>query len=212
MRIRDVLFVASIMFVTATAMPLAHSAEGPSPANHACDIPGWIYNADPLGVAVRAAPTIDSPVRARLPSTVETEYGLPISIGITASEAGWFHIEDPAYDPDPLGPPAPEMPDVQGWVDAAQVVVIVQGTHGRAAPTRTAAVIDEFRVGWLSDSAVIDRVLDCAGQWVKVEYRHLAEDRGMGPSARVPVGPARQAWFTDLCAIQETTCDMRGTD
>lgn len=210
MRIREVLFVASIML--ATAMPLAQSKERASATTRACDIPAWIHDADPQGVAVRAAPTADSPIRARLPSMVETEYAFPISIGITASEAGWFHIETPAYDPDPLGPPAPEMPDVQGWVDATQVVVIVQGKHGRAAPTKTAAVLDEFQDGWLSDSAVIDRVLDCDGQWIKVEYRHLVEDRSTTPPASVPVGPARQAWFTGLCAIQETTCDMPGTD
>jgi hypothetical protein len=210
MRIREVLSVASIML--ATAVPPAESREHASPATRVCDIPAWIHNADPQGVAVRAAPSVDSPIRARLPSTVETEYGLPIAISITGSEAGWFQMKDPAYDPDPLGPPAPAMPDVQGWVDGAQVVVIVQGKRGRAAPMKTAVVLDEFEDGWLSDSARIDRVLDCDGQWVKVEYRHLAEDSSTSPPASVPMGPARQAWFTGLCAIQETTCDMPGAD
>ena len=205
---RPVLFAASIML--ATVMPVAESGEQPSAAARSCAIPAWIWDADPQGVAVRSTPMADSPIRARLPSTVGTGYGLPIAVGITASAMGRFHVRNPAYDPGPPEPPAPEMPDVHGWVDAAHVVVIVQGRHGRAAPTKTAAVLDEFEDGWLSDSAVIDRVLDCDARWVKVEYRRLSKGRGTSPP--VPVGAARQAWFTDLCAIQETTCDMVETD
>lgn len=67
MRIREVL-VASIML--RTAVPPAESRERASPVTRACDIPAWIRNADPQGMAVRAAPPAESPIRAWPPGTV----------------------------------------------------------------------------------------------------------------------------------------------
>lgn len=209
MRIMEVLLLSTVLIPF--AIPLAGSKSHGEPNAHACMIPGWIANVDPQGVAVRVAPASDAAVLARLPSTVESDY-LPIAVDITASSDGWLHIENPAYDPDPRDPSDPEMPLVSGWVDQSATVVIVQGKRGRSAPSTRARILDEFKEGWLSDSAGIDRVLDCKGRWVKVEYRHLVRDDSTVPYSMVAGGPVREAWFTDLCGIQETTCDMPTTD
>lgn len=209
MRIMEVLLLSSVLFFI--AVPPAESKGRGEPTAPTCTIPGWISNVDPQGVAVRAAPASDAAIRARLPSTVDSDY-LPIAVDITASSNGWLHVENPAYDPDPREPPAPPVPVVSGWVDQAATVVIVQGKRGRSAPSKSARILDEFKEGWLSDSARIDRVLDCKGRWVKVEYRHLVRDDGTVPYSRVAGGPVRQAWFTGLCGMQETTCDMPTND
>ncbi len=160
------------------------AASGPT----TCDTRGW--GSGPRTV-VRAAPAPGARVLAILPHRGSTERGQDINgtmpeFHISAASSGWFRIDNAGYgdygDPPPLRP----VYAGQGWVHGNQIGgQLCGGERFYAAPSLRAR---SRPLPAAADEVKVRRLLDCQGNWVKID-----SDIGIG-------------WVRAFSSNQVTTC------
>lgn len=216
--------ICALLFVANGGVaPPAHSAT-PSPASSAAAIPpqgevpqgetrcrftGWL-SPKAGRVPLYGAPSESSAVVANLPVVGEDfgyGPGIATAVDVIASREGWLRVGNARYEPEvPEG--APPIPATEGWLRGDRVIVKILAHRGRAQPSLQAPVVAELGDSF-EFSTRLDRIVACQDNWVLVDFT-LPErpDAGAAAQERETRGEQRRAWFTDLCEIIETSCDM----
>jgi hypothetical protein len=163
----------------------------------ACAIEGWVNDKDPAGLNVRAAPGLDAKVIFRIPRPdgADTESD-GADFAIIGARAGWLLVRNVKFSDYGSGKGDRPVFKGPGWVFADKVRFEINDSHVYAAPSATARVLASLADapnGVGPDSAVIDRVWRCSGDFadVTVHLQGKAATRG---------------WVTRICANQVTTC------
>jgi len=167
---------------------LACTAATTAPRQTACDTRGWGATAKTV---VLADPSPGARVLAIIPRRAATERGEDINgtfpeFDIKAASNGWFRIVHVTFGD--YGDPAPLRPVFagQGWVHGSQIGgQLCGGERFYAGPSERA---HSRPLPAAADEVKIRRLLDCQGNWVKVDA-----DIGIG-------------WVRSFSNNQVTTC------
>ncbi len=184
-----------------------------------CRFDAWPSYRLTRSLAVRSRPTPRAPVVGMLP--VGGGYPYSVLFNVRGTRAGFVRIDgaSDAYNEDAAdegGRPLPRRTVYSGagWVAADAVTVRFQSGRGRARPDPGAPLVIDLGSDWLTDMGRVDAIRGCSGEWVLVDYtierRRDANDRIIDIAA--PERLTGRAWFRGLCAVEETTCDMRSVD
>ena len=183
------------------AGPLAYAASVDTKGVTPCAFSAWSTDKDPAGLNVRAAPGADAPVIAKLPPPRPSKSDTyAVEFRVIGSRDGWLLIENAKFV-DYDGSAADQAVFAgPGWVSGTKVGFEINDASLRAgsgadAPIKAQLVDNSDPNGiYGPDSAVVDRVFGCSGEYADV-LLHL------GPKGR----PTR-GWVTRLCSNQVTTC------
>ena len=178
-----------------------------------CELRGWVASQDV--VTVRAQPGPDADTLGTLPAMVKTPdyffYG--VELNILGSRNGWIKIANAKDDPGMSSQPARPTYSGTGWVPGSAVSFSVQTDTGYARPDTSSTAIATLDGGWLTELGEIDRIVACTGEWALLSYR-LVRERNDTTDILEELTPEEQeatqgqAWFRDICPLQETTCDQ----
>ena len=202
-----------VVSVSAIALALMACGGEAASASHQCRIEGWIADASPAGVELRDGPDRNAAVLGTLPGYIEDGdgrgFGIPVQV--TAARQGWFQVEGGPDDPSRSGLPPRPVHDGSGWIPADSVRFRLQSGQGHAEPEPSSPLTVDLGSDWISEFGHVERVHDCHGDWVDVEirldYRRDPDTlalQALSPEEAITV---HRAWFRNVCANQETTCD-----
>lgn len=163
-----------------------------------CTIEGWSTGDHPNGLKVRQHPDAGAAVVGHLPAPVDVAgYAFNTQVSITGSTSGWFRIGR-GYVVDYIGDaPTETVFDGEGWVPGRSLGLLVNHVNLYAKPSSEAQIVAKLegtREGqaYGADSFQVERLLQCAEDWVEVEGSFM--------------GSNRRGWATGTCANQVTTC------
>lgn len=191
------------------ATPVAPPPEGPSGVAPAtCSIEAWSTGETPAERRIHAGPDAESPVLATMPPPIEfAGYSFKVTLEITGARDGWFRIHRATTSNTIVDDPLETVFEGEGWVSGEFVGLLLNRVDLYAAPfddeseeaianppavVGRLAAADAEGVLWGPDSATVERLLDCRGDWVLVEATLL--------------GHALRGWTSGTCANQLTTC------
>lgn len=190
-----ILAVAGLILAGLGARAIAAPAPAVERPAQTCFFDGWSIDRDPAGQNVRAGPSARAPLVGRLaPYRLYREpgddRGWGTAFDIVAARGGWFYIRNVSR---PVG--ENWVPDpIEGWIGGGFIRFGIQSEIGFERPDPGSRRIWASRSG----DRGFARLLDCAGEWARVEW--------------VENGARRSAWFRGLCGIQETSCGGAGGD
>jgi hypothetical protein len=177
--------VCAAIGVVSLAVPAIGATPVEMPAGMTrCDFSAWSQDSTPQGLNVRAGPRANAPVIARLVEQKQAT-GSFVEFEVIGVSNGWFLIDHASHGD--YGDPPPRVPVYagQGWVSGSLVGGQLLAGKLYDAPSDSAR---SRLYGKDTDAVQVKRVLDCTGEWVKVEA-----DIGTG-------------WVHGLCSNQATTC------
>jgi hypothetical protein len=187
------LFVVSLVGLAGAQAGSAQPVQGAT----ACAISGWSNDPDPAGLNVRAAPSKDARVVARIPpSRAQAGDTYAAEFDIVASRDGWLLIRNARFADygggkgDRIVFPGP------GWVFADKVRFLINDIDLRGRPSAQSPIVARLSTADGAsgpDSAVIDHVYGCAGAFADVAV-HMSGK------------PSTRGWATRICSNQVTTC------
>jgi hypothetical protein len=198
--------------MTAFALTLSAESSGASaeeakatalpPGVTACDIAALANDPTREGLNIRAEPRADSAILGRLP-ILQNPYHEKVAaeLHVIGVRNGWFLIEDAVY-PDNDFPKRPTVYGGRGWVSGKLLSSQFHMATLKAAPDENAAdVVD------VVDDYGATAILDCKGDWVRVEMPLSTKNNSVKPKlpSDAPKGFAR-GWTQRPCADQRTTC------
>lgn len=202
-------------FVATAAVALTLSAESPNvsaqaakatplpPGVTACDFGALANDQTPDGLAIHAEPSADSPILGRLPVLENlTQEKVAADFRVIGVTNGWFLIENARYGDYDLHKQIPPVYTGRGWVSGTLLTTQLLMHTLKAAPDANAAdvatVIDDYGV---------TAILDCKGDWLRVEAPLSATNDTSTPKppANGPGGVV-SGWTTGVCVNQRTTC------
>lgn len=163
-----------------------------------CGFSGWSNDKDPAGLNVRTAPSAKARVIAKLPPEAKNN-GNAAEFDIVGSRDGWLLIEHAHFVDYDGGGPDRVLFEGPGWVSGSKVGFEINDVGVRSAPKAdapvTAQLLQTNDEGGSTgpDSAAIDRVFRCSGDFADV-LLHM------------PKGAPIRGWVTRLCSNQVTTC------
>lgn len=184
------------LLVTATGAP---AATVDTAVTTPCAMSGWSNDKDPAGLNVRAAPSATAPVVATLPPATKSKGAYDAEFDIIGSRNGWLLIQHARFVDYDGGGPDQILFEGPGWVSGAKVGFEINDADVRSAPKTnapvTAQLLQTNDAGGSTgpDSAAVDRVFSCSGDFADV-LLHM------------PEGKPIRGWVTRLCSNQVTTC------
>jgi len=185
-----------------------------------CAFSAWTSFQADAPIPVRNGPSPSADIVGYLPVAADEDEEGPASIEFDVVEAGPDGLKiDNASDPvepDDAGQSvAPrEFHRGAGWIANDMIQFGVQSSLGYARPDPESPIVLDIGSDWLTDSAYIDAVRGCSGEWVLLDYTLYAYQTESGGRAEYPLEDRKKgtAWFRGLCANQYTTCDMSSVD
>jgi hypothetical protein len=163
-----------------------------------CSLSAW-STATGADADVHAGPASGSPVIARLPPPVPGyDETFATEVSITGAKHGWFRIDGASTDDYVTDTGPASVFEGSGWVSGQALALLLNDARLHRAPSMDAPVvatlagIDDEGLHNGPDSFVVERLLDCTGDWVEVEGSFL--------------GKRLHGWATHTCASQVTTC------
>jgi hypothetical protein len=173
------------------------------PGVAACDFGALANDHTREGLNIRAEPRADSAILGRLP-VIENAYHEKIAadVHVVGVKDGWFLIENAAYGDYDLPKNLPPVYAGRGWVSGRLLTTQVRMHMLKAAPDENAADVVE-----MSDDYGITAILDCKGDWLRIEAPLSTKDYTLEPklSSDGPAGTVR-GWTRRPCTNQRTTC------
>ena len=205
-----------------TAFVLTLSTESPSisaqeakagplpPGVAACDVKALTNDHTREGLNIRTEPRADSAILGSLP-VIENVNGEKIAadVHVIGVKNGWFLIEGAAYGDYDLPEKLPPVYAGRGWVSGKLLTTTLQTQSLKAAPDKSAADVVEF--DWFDATAI----LDCKGDWLRIEAPLATKDRTLKPklpSDGPPNSVRGWGWGRLSCTNQRTTCDFGGIE
>jgi hypothetical protein len=188
---------ASVLAQEAKARPLP-------PGVTACDFGAFANDQTREGLNIRAEPRADSAVLGRLPVIENVHHEkVAVDVHVIGVTKGWFLIEDAGYPDNDLPNKVPPVYGGRGWVSGKLLTTQFRMRALKAAPDENAADIVEKVV----DDYGITAILDCKGDWVRIETPLTTKDYSLKPKlfSDGPRGAVR-GWTQRPCNDQRTTC------
>jgi len=172
------------------------------PGVAACDFGALANDYTREGLNIRAEPNPTSAILGRLP-VIENIHREKIAADfhVIGVRNGWFLIEGASYADDDLPPKIPSVYSGRGWVSGKLLTTQLHYFALKAAPEENAATVGS--AGAEHPTAI----LDCKGDWLRVEAPLLTADdtpKPKPPSGNPP-GIVR-GWTHWVCVNQRTTC------
>jgi hypothetical protein len=206
-------------FAALTAFALTLSAESSSvaaqevkgrplpPGVAACDFPALANDHTREGLNIRAEPRADSAVLGRLPVIENVHHEkIAADVHVIGVMNGWFLIEDAGYGAYDLPKKLPPVYAGRGWVSGKLLTSTLQTSTLKTAPDENAANVVEFS-GWFDATAM----LDCKGDWLRIETPLLTKDHTLKPTRPLDGrGNVVAGWGQRSCTNQRTSCDFGG--
>ncbi len=173
------------------------------PGVAACDFGALANDHTREGLNIRAEPGTDAAILGRLP-LIENVYHEKIAadVHVIGVRNGWFLIEDAAYGDYDLPKDLPPVYQGRGWVSGRLLTTQVRMHTLKAAPQESAADVVE-----MVDDYGITAILDCTGDWLRIETPLATKDYTLKPNlpSDGPGGTVR-GWTRRPCTNQRTTC------
>jgi hypothetical protein len=180
----------------------AQEARPLPPGVTACSFGALANDHSREGLNIRAEPRADSAILGRLP-VLENPYREKVAaeLHVIGVRDGWFLIEGAGY-PDNDFPKRPAVYGGRGWVSGKLLTSQFRMMTLKAAPDENAADVVE-----LVDDYGITAILDCKGDWVRIETPLSTKDYTLKPKlpSDGPTGAVR-GWTQRPCTNQRTTC------
>ena len=202
-------------FAAVTALALALSTESPGvsgqeakarplpPGVAACNFGALANDHTREGLNIRAEPRADSAILGRLP-VIENAYHEKIAadVHVIGVRNGWFLIEGANYGDYDLPAKLPPVYAGRGWVSGRLLTIQIGMRTLKAAPDENAADVVE-----MVDDYGVTALLDCKGDWLRVETPLSTKDYALKPKlpSDGPAGTVR-GWAHKSCTNQRTTC------
>ena len=177
---------------------------GPAPPGvAACDFGALANDHTREGLNIRAEPRADSAILGRLPALENLDREkVAADFHVIGVMKGWFLIENARYGDYDLHRKLPPVYAGRGWVSGKLLTTQLHAHNLKAAPDENAAdvaqVIDDYGV---------TAILDCKGDWLRVEAPLSATDQSLTP--KPPSGGPKgvvSGWTHGVCVNQRTTC------
>lgn len=191
-------FLASLVVVFAMAIGAQAAYGADATEVVACSLDAWSDGIDAIA-DVHASPTTDAAVIARLPPPAQVyDETFATEVSITGASNGWFRIDRATTDNDIVETGPVTVFEGSGWVSGQALGLVLNDSRLHRAPSADAPLvatltgIDEAGLQNGPDSFVVERLVDCRGDWVEVEGTFL--------------GKRLRGWTTRTCANQVTTC------
>ena len=173
------------------------------PGVAACDFGALANDHTREGLNIRAEPRADSAILGRL-LVIENLYHEKIAadVHVIGVRNGWFLIEDAAYGDYDLPKNLPPLYAGRGWVSGRLLTTQVRMHTLKASPDENAADVVE-----MGDDYGITAILDCKGDWLRIETPLSTKDYTLKPKlpSDGPSGTVR-GWTRRPCTNQRTTC------
>lgn len=153
---------------------------------------------------VRSAPDRKAPVVGTLP-VPDKARDYPVTLYLIGTEPGWLHVSgasDAQNEDD--GYPHRAVNAGEGWVRPDVVKLGIQSGRGYLRPDTASRRILDLGDKWLTEVVEIAQIRGCSGEWILLDYQFTGAARDTPTWGR--------AWFRGVCAISETTCDMKSVD
>lgn len=169
----------------------------------ACDFGALANDHTREGLNVRAEPRADSAILGRL-SMIENEHREKIAadVHVIGVRNGWFLIEGAQYGDYDLPGKLPPVYAGRGWVSGRLLTIQIGMRTLKAVPDDNAADVVE-----MVDDYGVTAILDCKGDWLRVETPLSTKDYTLKPMLPSD-GPANvvRGWTHKSCTNQRTTC------
>jgi hypothetical protein len=200
--------------VTAFALTLSAESSGVSaqeakarplpPGVTACDFGAFANDHTREGLNIRAEPRAGSAILGRLP-VIESVYHEKVAadFNVIGVRNGWFLIEGASYPGNDLPKNRPPVYGGRGWVSGKLLTTQFRMRSLKAAPDENAADV----VVEVVDDYGVTAILDCKGDWVRIEMLLSTKDYSLKP--KLPSdGPRNtvRGWTQRPCNDQRTTC------
>jgi hypothetical protein len=169
----------------------------------ACDFGALANDHTRQGLNIRAEPHADSAILGRLPALENLDNEkVAADFHVIGVIKGWFLIENARYGDYDLPKKLPPVYAGRGWVSGKLLTTQLRVHNLKAAPDENAA-----DVGQVFDDYGVKAILDCKGDWLRVEAPMSATDHSLQP--KLPSDGPRgvvSGWTHGVCVNQRTTC------
>ena len=173
------------------------------PGVAACDFGALANDHTREGLNIRAEPRADSAILGRL-LVIENGYHEKIAadVHVIGVSKGWFLIVGASYGDYDLHKKIPPVYAGRGWVSGRLLTTQLRMQKLKAAPDENAA-----DVGEVFDDYGVTAILDCKGDWLRIETPLSTKDYTLKPKL-LSDGPrgAVRGWTRRPCTHQRTTC------
>ena len=168
------------------------------PGVAACDFGALANDRTPEGLNIRSEPNAGSAILGRLPVLENlTREKVAADFHVLGVSNGWFLIEGASYGDYDLHKKIPPVYSGRGWVSGKLLTTQLRMQKLKATPDENAA-----EVGEVLDDYGVTAILDCKGEWLRVEAPLSAKDGA--PKPKVP--GFMRGWTHGVCANQRSTC------
>jgi hypothetical protein len=168
------------------------------PGAAACDFGALANDHTPEGLNIRAEPGANSAILGRLPVLENlTREKVAADFHVIGVSKGWFLIVGASYGDYDLHKKIPPVYAGRGWVSGRLLTTQLRMQKLKAAPDENAA-----DVGEVFDDYGVTAILDCKGEWLRVEAPLSTSDGA--PKPKVP--EIVRGWTHGVCVNQRTTC------
>lgn len=197
------LLAATALALALSAAPVEAATTRPTPGVIACDFGALANDRTPQGLNIRAEPRADAAILGRLPmiDNIHREK-IAADVHVVGVSDGWFLVENAAYGDYDLPQKVPPLYRGRGWVWGRLLTTQLRLHVLKAAPDDNSA-----DVAATDDDYGVTAILDCRGDWLRVEAPLSTNDAVAKPSppADAPPGMAR-GWTRGVCVNQRTPC------
>jgi hypothetical protein len=176
---------------------------GPLPPGvAACDFGALANDRTPEGLNIRAEPGANSAILGRLPVLENlTREKVAADFRVVGVSRGWFLIEGARYGDYDLHKKIAPVYAGRGWVSGKLLTTQLRFQKLKAAPDENAA-----DVGEVFDDYGVTAILDCKGDWLRVEAPLATKDDAAKPNPPSGPGTVLRGWTHGVCVNQRTTC------
>jgi hypothetical protein len=195
---------ALTMSVTSSSVSAQGAEAAPLPPGVAsCDFGALANDRTPEGLNIRAEPRANSAILGRLPVLENlTREKVAADFHVIGVSNGWFLIEGASYGDYDLHKKIPPVYAGRGWVSGKLLTTQLRMQKLKAAPDENAA-----DVGEVLDDYGVTAVLDCKGDWLRVEAPLSTKDDASKQKLRSDgLRGVVRGWTHGVCVNQRTTC------
>ena len=173
------------------------------PGAAACDFGALANDHTPEGLNIRAEPGANSAILGRLPVLENlTREKVAADFQVIGVSKRWFLIVGASYGDYDLHKKIPPVYAGRGWVSGRLLTTQLRMQKLKAAPDENAA-----DVGEVFDDYGVTAILDCRGDWLRVEAP-LSKSND-APKPKLPSdgrSGVLRGWTHGVCVNQRTTC------